>query len=85
MRIGLKPLFKFLSQPLRKRAFGLEENRVLSRPHGWSRNDHDEPGSHAVFAVDEPNGTHILTVIPWDSIGVVVIRGARALPKEMEE
>jgi len=42
-------------------------------------------GSHAVFAVDEPNGTHVLTVIPWDSIGVVVIRGAKSLPKEMEE
>jgi len=41
-------------------------------------------GSHAVFAVDEPNGTHVLTTIPWDSIGVVVIRGAKGLPEEME-
>jgi hypothetical protein len=42
-------------------------------------------GSHAVFSVDEPNGTHTLTIVPWDSIGAVVIRGAKSLPGEMKQ
>ncbi len=40
-------------------------------------------GSHAVFAVDEPNGTHTMTAVAWDAVNVVVIRGARTLPEEM--
>jgi hypothetical protein len=41
-------------------------------------------GSHAVFAVDEPNGTYVLTAISWDSISAVVIRGMKTLPEGME-
>jgi hypothetical protein len=41
-------------------------------------------GSHAVFAVDEPDGTYTLTAIPWAAISAVVIRGMRSLPEGME-
>jgi hypothetical protein len=40
-------------------------------------------GNHAVFAVDEPNGTYILTTIPWASITAVVMRGMKSLPEGM--
>ena len=42
-------------------------------------------GSHAVFGVDEPNGTYNLTAVAWESISVVVVRGAKSLPEGMEE
>jgi rRNA maturation protein Nop10 len=39
--------------------------------------------SHGVFAVEESGGTHTLTVVAWDSIVRVLVRGVAELPKEM--
>jgi hypothetical protein len=39
-------------------------------------------GSHGVFAVREPDGTHSVTAIAWDSISSVVVRGVRKLPED---
>jgi hypothetical protein len=41
-------------------------------------------GSCAVFAVDEPNGTYVVTTIPWASITAIVVRGLKSLPEGME-
>jgi hypothetical protein len=41
--------------------------------------------SHGVFAVAEPAGTHTLTVVAWDSVVRVEVRGVESLPKEMSE
>jgi len=42
-------------------------------------------GSHGVFAVEETGGTHTLTVVAWDSIVRVLIRGVGELPEEMSD
>ncbi len=39
--------------------------------------------SHAVFAVQDPSGSHTLTAVPWDSISVVLVRGVKKLPEEL--
>ena len=41
--------------------------------------------SHAVFAVKEPDGTHTLTAVAWESIVRVLVRGVKELPKEMSD
>lgn len=41
--------------------------------------------SHAVFAVKEPGGTHVLTAVAWDSIVRIVVRDVTELPKEMSD
>ena len=41
--------------------------------------------NHGVFAVKEPGGTHTLTVVAWDSIVRVLVRGVKQLPREMRE
>lgn len=41
--------------------------------------------NHGVFAVKEPGGTHTLTVVAWDSIVRVLVRGVKQLPPEMRE
>lgn len=41
--------------------------------------------SHGVFAVREPDGAHTLTVVAWDSIDRVFLRGVRELPEEMSD
>jgi len=40
-------------------------------------------GSHGVFAVDEPNGSHTLTAVAWDTISVVLVRGLKKLPEDL--
>ncbi len=40
--------------------------------------------SHGVFAVEEPDGTHTLTVVAWDSVVRVLVRGVCELPTEMD-
>lgn len=40
---------------------------------------------HGVFAVQEPGGAHTLTVVAWDSIVRVLVRGVEQLPEEMCE
>jgi len=40
-------------------------------------------GTHGVFAVDEPNGTHTLTAVAWDSISAVIVRGLKKLPADL--
>lgn len=37
-------------------------------------------GSHGVFAIEDPNGTYTLTVVPWDCVSSVVIHGVKRLP-----
>jgi len=39
--------------------------------------------SHGVFAVRESDGTHTLTVVAWDAIARVLVRGLAQLPQEM--
>jgi len=39
--------------------------------------------NHCVFAVQEPGGTHTLTIVAWDSIVRVLVRGVTQLPEEM--
>jgi hypothetical protein len=39
--------------------------------------------SHGVFAVEESGGTHTLTVVAWDAIVRVLVRGVGELPEEM--
>jgi hypothetical protein len=41
--------------------------------------------SHGVFAVREASGTHTLTVVAWDSIVRVLVRGVGELPEEMSD
>ena len=41
--------------------------------------------NHGVFAVKEPGGTHSLTVVAWESIVRVLVRGVKQLPEEMAE
>jgi DNA-directed RNA polymerase subunit RPC12/RpoP len=41
--------------------------------------------SHGVFALREPGGTHTLTVVAWDSVVRVQIRGVAELPEEMRD
>jgi len=38
---------------------------------------------YGVFAVEEPTATHTLTVVAWDSVVRVLIRGVEELPGEM--
>ncbi len=38
---------------------------------------------HGVFAVKEPGGTHTLSVLAWDAIVRVMVRGVGQLPAEM--
>jgi len=38
---------------------------------------------YALFAIKEPGGTHTLTLVSWDSIVRVEVRGAESLPIEM--
>jgi hypothetical protein len=38
---------------------------------------------YGVFTVEESAGTHTLTVVAWDSVVRVLIRGVEELPKEM--
>ena len=38
---------------------------------------------YGLFAIKEPGGTHTLTLVSWDSIVRVEVRGAESLPKEM--
>jgi len=38
---------------------------------------------YGVFSVEESAGTHTLTVVAWDSVVRVLIRGVEELPKEM--
>jgi hypothetical protein len=40
-------------------------------------------GTHGVFAVDEPNGTHTLTAVAWDSVSAVIVRGLKKLPADL--
>lgn len=42
-------------------------------------------GSHAVFAVKEPDNTYTLVAAAWDSISHVSVRGLTELPEEMRE
>jgi len=42
-------------------------------------------GSHGVFVVDESNGTHTVTVVAWDSITRILVRGVRRLPQTLTE
>lgn len=41
--------------------------------------------THAVFAIKEPGKTYTLTVVAWDSIVRVLVRGVSELPKEMTD
>jgi hypothetical protein len=41
--------------------------------------------SHGVFALREPAGTHTLTVVAWDSVVRIQIRGVAVLPEEMRD
>ncbi len=41
-------------------------------------------GTHGLFAVRESDGTYTLTVVPWDSVARVVLRGVRQLPEELQ-
>ena len=41
--------------------------------------------SHGVFAVDESNGTHTLSVVTWDSVVRVLVRDLKELPREMAD
>jgi hypothetical protein len=41
--------------------------------------------SHGVFAVNEPDGTHTLTVVAWNGIAQVVVRGVDKLPPEISD
>lgn len=38
--------------------------------------------SHALFASEEPGGTHTVTAVAWTSIERIVVRGLEQLPKE---
>lgn len=38
-------------------------------------------GSHGVFAIQEPTGTHTVTAVAWSSIVRVVVRGMDRLPE----
>lgn len=40
---------------------------------------------HGVFAVRESGGTYTLTVVAWDSIVRVLVRGVGELPEEMAD
>lgn len=42
-------------------------------------------GSHAVFAIKEPEGTFTIMALAWESISQVVVRGVAELPEEMRE
>ena len=39
--------------------------------------------THGVFAVKDPDGTHTLTAVAWDSISRVSVRRVNKLPKKM--
>jgi len=39
--------------------------------------------SHGVFSVEETDGTHTLTMVAWDSVARLVVRGLKDLPGEM--
>ncbi len=41
--------------------------------------------SHGVFAVRQPDGTHTLLAIAWETVSRVSVRGVKALPAEMFE
>jgi hypothetical protein len=39
--------------------------------------------THGVFAVKDPDGTHTLTAVAWDSISRVSVRRVNKLPRKM--
>jgi len=41
--------------------------------------------SHGVFAVKESDGTYTLTVVAWDSVAKILVRGVGELPDEMSQ
>ncbi len=41
--------------------------------------------NHGVFAVEESGGSHTLTVVAWDSVLRVLVRGLAELPEEMSD
>jgi hypothetical protein len=45
----------------------------------------DEAGRHAQFAVKNSNGTYTLTVVGWDSVSRVMLRGLKSLPDRFRE
>ncbi len=40
-------------------------------------------GKHAIFGTLEPDGTQMVTVVPWDLVSRVIVRGLRELPEGM--
>jgi len=42
-------------------------------------------GRHGVFAVQDPDGTHTVVVVAWDSVARVLVRGVKELPEGMRE
>jgi len=38
--------------------------------------------THGVFAVKDASGTHTLSVVPWDTVARVVVRGVKTLPEK---
>ena len=86
--VGAHPLCELVSKLWTQRPAGASVEVHLSNgqafiPDRFARDLSQH--QYGMFAIKEPGGTHTLTLISWDSIVRVEVRGVESLPKEMSD